>query len=120
MAMRRSLAQNLSFSALLEVAVLFLPAIPAYIWIWPNIQGVTNGADISQGFYRYELGRLIQPRGRMTQNTRCVYYERSVSDDQYCYPMEWLVANRWHSAFCSCGFYIVFYAENDPAITAAH
>ncbi len=42
MAMRRSLAQNLSFSALLEVAVLFLPAIPAYIWIWPNIQGVTN------------------------------------------------------------------------------
>ncbi len=34
---------------------------------------VATGADISQGFYRYELGRLIQPLGRMTQNTRCVY-----------------------------------------------
>ncbi len=26
-------------SALIEVGILFIPAIPAYLWIWPNIQG---------------------------------------------------------------------------------
>ena len=26
-------------TALLEVGILFIPAIPAYIWIWPNISG---------------------------------------------------------------------------------
>ncbi len=26
-------------SALLEVGLLFLPAIPAYLWMWPNVQG---------------------------------------------------------------------------------
>ena len=26
-------------SALLEVVVMFLPAIPAYLWLWPNVQG---------------------------------------------------------------------------------
>jgi membrane protease YdiL (CAAX protease family) len=46
MAIRKSLAQNPNLSALLEVGVMFLPAIPAYIWIWPNIQGVTD--DIFQ------------------------------------------------------------------------
>ena len=29
-------------SALVEVGILFLPAIPAYIWIWPNVQGTTE------------------------------------------------------------------------------
>lgn len=29
------------FSALLEVSVLFLPAIPAYIWLWPNVAGTS-------------------------------------------------------------------------------
>ena len=28
-----------SFSALLELGILFLPGIPAYLWIWPNLQG---------------------------------------------------------------------------------
>jgi membrane protease YdiL (CAAX protease family) len=29
------------FSALLEVVVMFLPAIPAYIWLWPNVEGTS-------------------------------------------------------------------------------
>ncbi|MGE5224691.1 MAG: lysostaphin resistance A-like protein [Omnitrophica WOR_2 bacterium] len=28
------------FSALLEVGVMFLPAIPAYLWVWPNLSGL--------------------------------------------------------------------------------
>jgi membrane protease YdiL (CAAX protease family) len=28
-----------SITALLEICLLFLPAIPAYIWVWPNITG---------------------------------------------------------------------------------
>ena len=30
---------NPSLSALLEVGIMFLPAIPAYIWIWSNVEG---------------------------------------------------------------------------------
>lgn len=29
-------------AALLEVLVLFLPAIPAYLWMWPNVQGASE------------------------------------------------------------------------------
>jgi membrane protease YdiL (CAAX protease family) len=28
-------------SALLEVGVMFLPAIPAYLWLWPNVEGTS-------------------------------------------------------------------------------
>ena len=35
-----------SFSALLEIGIMFLPAIPAYLWIWPNLKGSQN--DIFQ------------------------------------------------------------------------
>lgn len=28
-------------SALLEVGVMFLPAIPAYLWLWPNVEGAS-------------------------------------------------------------------------------
>jgi len=31
-----------SRSALLEIGLLFLPAIPAYLWIWPNLKGSQN------------------------------------------------------------------------------
>ena len=31
-----------SLSALLEVGVMFLPAIPAYLWMWPNLKGAQN------------------------------------------------------------------------------
>jgi membrane protease YdiL (CAAX protease family) len=30
---------NPSLSALVEVGLLFLPAIPAYLWMWPNLKG---------------------------------------------------------------------------------
>jgi membrane protease YdiL (CAAX protease family) len=35
-----------SVSALMEIGLLFLPAIPAYLWIWPNLKGSYN--DIFQ------------------------------------------------------------------------
>jgi membrane protease YdiL (CAAX protease family) len=28
-------------AALLEVGVMFLPAIPAYLWLWPNVEGTS-------------------------------------------------------------------------------
>jgi hypothetical protein len=27
------------FSALFEIGLMFLPAIPAYLWVWPNLEG---------------------------------------------------------------------------------
>jgi membrane protease YdiL (CAAX protease family) len=40
--MKRSLQKiPPGLSALLEVGVLFLPAIPAYLWVWPNVEGTT-------------------------------------------------------------------------------
>jgi membrane protease YdiL (CAAX protease family) len=32
--------KNPAISALVEIGVLFLPAVPAYIWLWPNLSGV--------------------------------------------------------------------------------
>jgi hypothetical protein len=40
--MLQKIEHNPSLSALLEIGVLFLPAIPAYLWIWPNLTGVQN------------------------------------------------------------------------------
>jgi membrane protease YdiL (CAAX protease family) len=37
--MKRKLPPGLS--ALLEVGVMFLPAIPAYLWLWPNVAGAS-------------------------------------------------------------------------------
>ncbi len=51
-------------SALLEVGVMFLPAIPAYLWLWPNLQGNTAWA-IQAGVYLYVLtGTLFIGRRR--------------------------------------------------------
>jgi membrane protease YdiL (CAAX protease family) len=51
-------------SALLEVGVMFLPAIPAYLWLWPNLQG--DAAWIAQALvYVYVLaGTLFIGRRR--------------------------------------------------------
>ena len=47
-----------SFSALLEIGTLFLPAIPAYLWIWPNLKGSQN--DIFQVIvYLYVLAGTV-------------------------------------------------------------
>jgi membrane protease YdiL (CAAX protease family) len=44
-----------SLAALAEVGILFLPAIPAYLWIWPNLSG--NDLSIFQILvYLYILG----------------------------------------------------------------
>ncbi len=37
--MKRKLPPGLS--ALLEVGVMFLPALPAYLWLWPNVAGTS-------------------------------------------------------------------------------
>jgi membrane protease YdiL (CAAX protease family) len=45
-------------SALVEVGLLFLPAIPAYLWLWPNLQG--DNAWIAQALvYVYFLAGAI-------------------------------------------------------------
>jgi membrane protease YdiL (CAAX protease family) len=55
-----------SLTALLEVGILFLPAIPAYLWVWPNLTGAGN-----DGFqvivYLYVIaGTLLIGRRRYT------------------------------------------------------
>ena len=45
-------------SALVEIGILFLPAIPAYLWMWPNLKGVQN--DIVQAIvYLYVLAGTL-------------------------------------------------------------
>jgi membrane protease YdiL (CAAX protease family) len=46
--------KNIAQSALLEIGILFLPAIPAYLWIWPNLKGAQT--DLVQALvYLYFL-----------------------------------------------------------------
>lgn len=42
-------------AALLEILILFLPAIPAYLWIWPNLSGLDNSI-VQDLVYLYVLG----------------------------------------------------------------
>jgi membrane protease YdiL (CAAX protease family) len=45
-------------AALLEIGLLFLPAIPAYLWMWPNVSG--TGEWIAQiATYIYVLGGTL-------------------------------------------------------------
>ncbi|HSQ18279.1 MAG TPA: hypothetical protein VLM83_11305, partial [Anaerolineales bacterium] len=37
---------NPSLQSLLEIGLMFLPAIPAYLWVWPNLEGA--GLDVFQ------------------------------------------------------------------------
>jgi membrane protease YdiL (CAAX protease family) len=47
-----------SLSAFREVGILFLPAIPAYIWIWPNLEGAQS--DVFQAIvYIYVLAGTL-------------------------------------------------------------
>jgi len=45
-------------SALIEVGLLFLPAIPAYLWLWPNVEG--DARWLAQALvYAYVLAGII-------------------------------------------------------------
>ncbi len=49
---------NSLYSALFELGLLFLPAIPAYIWIWPNVSGLAQ--ELFQVFvYLYVIAGTI-------------------------------------------------------------
>jgi len=52
----KSLSPNLS--ALLEIGILFLPSIPAYLWIWPNVKGIHWWVTQSL-VYLYVLGGTL-------------------------------------------------------------
>ena len=43
---------------LLEFGVLFLPSIPAYLWIWPNVSGAREQA-FQIGVYLYFLAGAL-------------------------------------------------------------
>jgi membrane protease YdiL (CAAX protease family) len=45
-------------SALLEVGILFLPAIPAYLWLWPNVEG-SGGTLANILVYLYVLAGTL-------------------------------------------------------------
>lgn len=50
--MARRLQFPRGLAALIEVIILFLPAIPAYIWMWPNLEGaVLRFANIATHLY---------------------------------------------------------------------
>jgi membrane protease YdiL (CAAX protease family) len=40
--MLQKIKENPNLSTLLEIGILFLPAIPAYLWIWPNLDEAQN------------------------------------------------------------------------------
>jgi hypothetical protein len=45
-------------TALVEIGLLFLPAIPAYIWLWPNVTGAT-GTVVQALVYLYLLAGCL-------------------------------------------------------------
>ena len=49
---------NPSLQSLLEIGLMFLPAIPAYLWAWPNLEGV--GLDVFQTLvYLYVIAGTV-------------------------------------------------------------
>ena len=46
-------------SALLELGILFLPAIPAYIWLWPNVSETDRLYPVQSLAYVYVLGGAL-------------------------------------------------------------
>lgn len=50
--MARRLHLHRGLTALIEVIILFLPAIPTYLWMWPNLEGLPlRMADIATHLY---------------------------------------------------------------------
>lgn len=46
-------------AALLEVCILFLPAIPAYLWMWPNLEGTPREIAQSISYLYFLAGALF-------------------------------------------------------------
>lgn len=46
-------------STLVELGILFLPAIPAYIWYWPNVSGTALSEAAESLAYLYVLGGTL-------------------------------------------------------------
>jgi membrane protease YdiL (CAAX protease family) len=46
-------------SALVEVSILFLPAIPAYIWLWPAVEGTRLFYPVQSLVYIYVLAGTL-------------------------------------------------------------
>jgi len=48
-----------SLAALAEVALMFLPAIPAYLWLWPNVKGTPWLMPVQMAVYLYFLAGCL-------------------------------------------------------------
>ena len=48
-----------SQTALAEVALLFLPALPAYLWLWPNVEGKAWLMPVQVVVYVYFLAGCL-------------------------------------------------------------
>jgi len=51
--------QRLEISALIELGILFLPSIPAYIWLWPNVDDSRYVDLVNSLVYLYVLGGTL-------------------------------------------------------------
>jgi hypothetical protein len=57
--------------ALIDVGLLFLPGIPAYLWLWPNVDNTDSLMPAQVLVYLYLLaGCLIIGRRRWTWDRR--------------------------------------------------
>jgi membrane protease YdiL (CAAX protease family) len=48
-----------SQTVLAEVALMFLPALPAYLWLWPNVEGTAWLMPVQVGVYVYFLAGCL-------------------------------------------------------------
>jgi len=51
----RRIWSNSSLGALAEVVLLFTPAVPAYLWLWPAVSGTRWLTSVQVGVYLYFL-----------------------------------------------------------------
>ena len=57
--MLRRIWSNSSLGALAEVVLLFTPAVPAYLWLWPAVSGTRWLTSVQVGVYLYFLARSL-------------------------------------------------------------
>jgi membrane protease YdiL (CAAX protease family) len=48
-----------SQSALVEIGILFLPAIPAFLWLWPNVGGTIWNTPVQSAVYVYFIAGAL-------------------------------------------------------------